>query len=279
MKTNSFSIDHKRKGIHWLPFLFVLISFCSSAQMNISGKSGLIYIPDAKEVKDGTLRIGYAFNPVNYALRTKSKNSEDIFFANFAVLPRLDISLSFLRLRSTPEKKIKQGLGDRQLDFRYLILKERNNLPSLALVLSTPFTIDAALLTHAIVATKQIEFSNQFGLDATLGYGSPYFLYRAEDNLTNSNIFSNLRWQKKSEYRYNNGYLTGPFGGIKLNYQNIAGVMAEWDSQKLNIGAYGIIGKGWTVQAGLLNFDQVMFGSSFAVDLFKPTRKIAKLYE
>lgn len=269
----------KRKGAQWLPFLFILLVHQTSAQMNLSGKSGLIYIPDAREVKDGTLSFGYVYNPVNYALRTKGKNSEDIFFANFVVLPRLDISLTFLRLRSTPEKRIKQGLGDRQLDFRYLILKEKKNVPSVALVLSTPFTIDAALLTHALVATKRFELSQNVGIEATVGYGSPYFLYRAEDNLTNSNIFSNLKWQKKSEYRYNNDYLVGPFGGIKLDYQNKAGVMAEWDSQKLNIGAYGIIGKRWTVQAALLNFDQVMFGSSFAVDLFKPTRKIEKLYE
>lgn len=279
MKVSILILRNKRKGTKWLPFLFVFISIYSYAQMSISGKSGLLYTPDAKEVKDGTLSIGYMNNPVNYALRIKNINSEDVLFANLVVLPRLDISLSFLRLRSSSQRKIKQGLGDRQLDFRYLILKEKKNFPSVALALSTPFTIDAALLTHVVVATKQFKLNSKFGFEGTLGYGSPYFLYRAEDNLTNSNIFSNLKWQKKSEYRYNNGYLTGPFGGIKLNYQNRAGVMAEWDSQKLNIGVYGTLWRRWTIQAGLLNFDQVTFGSSFAVDLFKPTTKVRKLYE
>ncbi|NBA85266.1 hypothetical protein GVN16_05810 [Emticicia sp. CRIBPO] len=247
--------------------------------MNLSGKSGLMYIPDALEVSDGMFSLGYNYNPVNYGLRSKGSNPERTLFANLTVVPRLDISFSLLQIISTNENKVKEALGDRQLDIRYLLMKEKEKWPSIAIALSTPFTIDAAMLTQVIVATKQFKLSENVGLEATAGYGSPYFLYRSEDNLTNSNIFSNMKWQKKSEYKFNNGYLTGPFGGVKLDYQKKAGLMAEWDSQKLNLGAYGIIGKRWTVQAGLLNFDQVMFGSSFAVDLFKPTRKIEKLYE
>lgn len=269
----------KRKGAKWLPFLFILLGHLSFGQMNLSGKSGLMYIPDAAEIYDGTFRLGYNYNPVNYGLRNNMKNPERFFFGNLTIIPRLDISLSFLQMISTDTYKVKEALGDRQLDVRYLLAKEHKKSPSVAIALSTPFTIDAAMLTQVIVATKHFKLSEDVGLEATAGYGSPYFLYREEGNLTNSNIFSNMKWQKKSEYRYNNGYLTGPFGGIKLDYQKKAGIMAEWDSQKLNVGAYGVIRKRWTVQAGLLNFDQVMFGSSFAVDLFKPTRKIEKLYE
>lgn len=247
--------------------------------MNLSGKSGLLYIPDAVEIPDGTFRLGYNYNPVHYGLRAKNKNPERILFANLAVIPRLDISLSLLQIISTNKNRVKEALGDRQLDIRYLLIKEKQKWPSVAIALSTPFTIDAAMLTQVIVATKHLKINDRLSAEATIGYGSPYFLYRSEDNLTNSNIFSNMKWQKKSEYKFNNGYLTGPFGGVKLDFQKKFGIMAEWDSQKLNIGAYGVIGKRWTVQTGLLNFDQVMFGSSFAVDLFRPTTKVKKLYE
>jgi len=273
------NVYYKRKGAKWLPFLFILLSHLGFGQMNLSGKSGLMYIPDAKEIDTGGFRLGYNYNPVDYGLRGKGLNPENILFFNLAVVNRLELNLSFLKMVSTEKRKVKEALGDRQLDVRYLLFKEKRKWPSVAIALSTPFTIDAAMLTQVIVATKHFKLSENIDLEATAGYGSPYFLYRAEDNLTNSNIFSNMKWQKKSEYKYNNGYLTGPFGGVKLEYQKKAGLMAEWDSQKLNVGAYGIIGKRWTVQAGLLNFDQVMFGSSFAMDLFKPTTKVKKLYE
>ncbi len=247
--------------------------------MNLSGKSGLMYITNASEIATGTFRFGYNYNPADYGLRGRGLNPENILFFNLAVLNRVELNLSFLRMISNEKRLVKEALGDRQLDVRYQLLKEKSKWPSVAIALSTPFTIDAAMLTQVVVASKHFELSDHLNLEATAGYGSPYFLYREEDNLTNSNIFSNMKWQKKSEYKFNNGYLTGPFGGIKLDYQKKAGVMAEWDSQKLNIGAYGIIGKRWTVQAGLLNFDQVMFGSSFAVDLFRPTTKVKKLYE
>jgi hypothetical protein len=267
------------KGAKWLPFLFIFSFYKVYCQENISGKSGLMYIPDAKKMRDGVFKLGYVYNPVNYALRGKRVNPERILYTNLTIVPRLDITFSLLQKISTPENKASEALGDRQLDIRYLLVKESLRRPSLAIVLSSPFTIDAALLTQAIVLTKSIKLMNGFFLEPTVGYGSPYFVYRAESNYTNSNVFSNFKWQKKSEYKHNNGYLTGPFGGVKLDYQRKAGIMAEWDSQKLNVGAYGIIGRRWTLQAGLLNFDQVMFGSSFAVDLFRPTTKVKKLYE
>jgi hypothetical protein len=266
------------RGSVILPFLLLLINVQQVlAQVNLSGKPGLMFTPNAVETEDGLLRLGYNYNPIRYALRGRNKNPERILYANLTVLPRLEVNINFLQMISTSTRKVKEALGDRQLDLRYLILKEKKNRPSLAVVLTTPFTIDGAMLTHALVATKNIAVNQDFNLEVSAGYGSPYYLYRDESNLQNSSILSNLTWQKKSEDRYKNHYLQGPFGGAALRYRKWAGVMAEYDSKHLNAGAFVTLFKRWTIQAGLLNGDQVMFGTSYAVNLFKTSKKIQKL--
>ena len=265
-------------GVYYL-LGFLVFSYSSWAQVNLSGKTGLLYIPTATASKDGDLSFGYNYNPIGYTLRNNHTNPERVLFANISLLPRLNITVLLLQAIPTDKSKIKEGLGDRQIDISYLVLKEKPKFPSLAIVMSSPFTISAALLTHAIVATKHFNINSHLNWEATAGYGSPYFIYRHEDNLKNSNIFSQFTFEKKSEYVHNNGYLIGPFAGVKLAYQNQAGVMAEWDSQHLNVGAYATLWKSWTIQAGLLNGDQLMFGTSYHVQLLKPKKRIAKLDE
>jgi hypothetical protein len=266
------------KGSLVLPFLLLLLSLQHSfAQVNLSGKPGLMFTPSAVETEDGLLRLGYNYNPIRYGLRGRNRNPERILYANLTVLPRLEVNINFLQMISTSTHKVKQGIGDRQLDLRYLILKEKKHRPSLAVVLTTPFTIDGAMLTHALVATKNVAVSKDLNLEVSAGYGSPYYLYRDESNLKNSSILSNFTWQKKSEDRYKNHYLQGPFGGAALRYRKWAGIMAEYDSKHINAGAFVTLFKRWTIQAGLLNGDQVMFGTSYTVSLLKSSKKIQKL--
>ena len=268
-----------RRGGWILPFLLLFFSVGAEAQTNISGKPGLIYIPSATLTEDGTLRMGANYNPVRYGFRRRGRNPERIIFANLTILPRLDVNVNLLQLISTNQYPVKEALGDRQLDLRYVLLKETAKRPSLAVVLSSPFTIDAALLTHVVVATKTFQLSPELKAIATLGLGSPYFVYRNESNLANSNIFSKFTWQKKSETRYANQYLEGPFGGLQLQYRNKVGLMVEYDTPFLNVGAYAHLFRHWTVQAGLLNGDQVTVGTSYAFELLKPSKRAKKAYE
>jgi hypothetical protein len=273
---------HKLKNLsHWkgsvaLSFLLLFNGFSSIAQVNNSGKPGLIFTPSALETEEGLFRFGYTYVPIDYALRARNRNPERVVYANVTILKRLEITASLLKVISTKERKVREAIGDRQLDLRYLILREKSNRPSLAVVLTTPFTIDGAMLTHALIATKNFRLSENLKLEGSVGYGSPYYLYRNEGNLTSSSILSNYKWQKKSKDRYKNHYLEGPFGGAALHYRSIGGVMAEYDSQNINIGAYAKLFKAWTIQAGLLNFDQVTVGTSVAVSLLKPSRRLKK---
>jgi hypothetical protein len=263
-----------KKGSILLSFFLLLMALSATAQINNSGKPGIIFTPSAVETQEGLFRFGYNYVPVNYGLRRRGRNPERVIYANITILKRLEISASLLQLIATDKYKVREAIGDRQLDVRYLILKEKKNHPSLAVILTTPFTIDGAMLTHALVATKNFQLTQDLKLEASAGYGSPYYLYRDEKNLTNSSILSNFTWQKKSEDKFKNHYLLGPFGGAVLHYKNVGGVMAEWDSRHVNVGAYARLFKCWTIQAGLLDGKQLTAGTSVAINLLKPSRRL-----
>ncbi len=266
----------KWKGGIVLSFLFTILALKAQAQVNVSGKPGLIFTPNAVQVEDGLFRFGYHYNPTSYALRRRNRNPERILYASVNLLNRLEISATLLQVISTDQYKVNEAIGDRQLDIRYLVLKEKPKRPSLALVLTTPFTINGAMLSHALVATKNFTLHQNLKLELNAGFGSPYYLYRDEDNLSNSNMLSSFKWQKKSEDRYKNHYLQGPFGGAVLHYKKWGGVMAEWDSKHVNVGAYTRLFNCWTIQAGWLNADQLTVGTSVAVNLLKPSRRLKK---
>lgn len=267
------------KGVCWLPFLLLFVCFQARSQANLSGQTGLIYIPTANPSTDGLFRIGYNYNPEKYALKRNGKYNEQVFYINLALAKRLEINVNFLKLISKDSAPIKDGLGDRQIDIRYLVVKESKTFPAIAIILSSPFTIDAAMLTEVAVATKHFDLSTDWSLETSLGYGSPYFVYRDVKNLDNVDIFSGFKWQKKSEYAFNTPYLIGAFGGVNLKYKNIVGLMAEWDSQKANVGCYVKPWKRLTLQGALLNGNQVMFGGSYTVSLLKTPKRIEKLHE
>ena len=52
--------------------------------------------------------------------------------------------------------------------------------------------------------------------------------------------------------------------------------MVEWDSQHLNVGAYALLFKHWTIQAGLLNGDQLTAGTSYSVPLLRLPKRLRK---
>lgn len=266
--------------IRRISFIILLISCMTTqsakAQINLSGKPGLIYTPSAVESPDGQFRFGYNYNPIKYALRGRGRNPERIIYANVTILKRLEINVNLLQMIDSKYRNVKEALGDRQLDLRYLILKEKKNQPSLAVVITTPFTIDGAMLTHALVTTKNFELSPALRLETSIGYGSPYYLYRDVSNLNNSGMISGFVWQKKSEDRYKNHYLEGPFGGAVLHFKNVGGIMAEYDANNINVGIYAKFFKSWTVQAGLLNGDQITFGTSYALSLIKPSKRLKR---
>ncbi|PRY03980.1 exopolysaccharide biosynthesis protein YbjH [Pontibacter ummariensis] len=259
-----------------LLFLLLPGAISTYAQQNLSGKPGLIYTPTARETPDGSFTLGYTYNPVRYGLRRNGKNPEQILYANLTLIPRLSLGVELLQLLSTEEYPVKEALGDRQLDLSYLVLKEKAKRPSLALILSSPFTVDAAMVTYALVASKNVSLSEKIQAELSAGMGSPYYVFRDESVNKRLNFLANYKLQKKSEDRYQNNYLAGPFGGVRVSYQHKGGLLAEWDSQKINMGGYVTLFRKWTIQAAVLNFDQLSFGSSYTLSLQALPKQLRK---
>lgn len=261
----------RKRGVRRLPFFVVFWLGLGSlqAQNNLSGQLGLMNVPSAAMSPDGTFKIGYNYNPVHYNLRHKFGEPEQVLYFNLTLFPRLELNVNFLQFGFNAVHPPKEGLGDRQLEVKYLIMKEGMYKPALAVIMTTPFTIDAAMLTHVMVASKHFKLNHEFDLETNVGYGSPYFIFRDVKNLENADIFSGFKWQKKSEYIYNNGYLVGVFAGAKISYHKKVGVMAEWDSNRMNVGVYASLFKRFTLQAALLKGDQVLWGAAYQCPLFK----------
>ena len=244
------------------------------AQVNVSGKSGLIYIPTAEVQEDRTFSAGYAYNPKDYAFRFNKRNSESIAFVNLVFLPRFEVNINLLNPNG-PIRFGDKGIGDRQIDLRYVVLTEKAKRPSVAVILSAPFGIDNSLITNAVVATKHLTITKSITAAVTVGMGSPYSFYRAGiRNEQNSDILSGFTLTDKRDRPYY--YLAGPIGGVKIDFARKGGVMIEWDSQHLNVGAYALLFKHWTVQAGLLNGDQLTMGTSCAFNVRRLPKRLRK---
>ncbi|MCF2502638.1 YjbH domain-containing protein [Dyadobacter sp. CY107] len=257
----------------------LILVICSKviAQSNISGKPGLIYIPTARYVPDGNMEIGLHFFPGNYGFNSDNQNPGRVLSLNLTVLPRFDININVLQLFSTAANPVKLGLGDRQLDFRYLLMKESKSRPSLAFITSTPTSISPTLLTHALVATKHFNVAKEWEAEVTAGYGSPYHVYRKGSTLDNYGLFANMAFEKKEDYAYHKRYLEGPFGGVSFTFRSKVGLMLEYDSQNINAGVYVRALKNWVIQAAVLNGEQITFGSAYNFSLLKQSRRMLSL--
>ena len=244
------------------------------AQVNVSGKAGLLYVPSAEVVEDGTFSIGYTYNPSNYAFRFNRQNSESISFVNLVLLPRLEVNINLLNPNG-PIRFGDKGIGDRQIDLKYVVLLEKAKRPSVAVILSAPFGIDNSLITNALVATKHVSVTKTITAAFTVGIGSPYSIFRAGvRNDQDSDIFTGYTLKDKRDKPYY--YLAGPIGGVKLDFAKKGGLLVEWDSQHVNVGAYALLFKHWTVQAGVLNGDQLTVGTSYAMQLLRLPKRLRK---
>lgn len=263
--------------------MFVLLGMVPGktiAQLNISGKPGLIYVPSARALNDGDFVLGGFYNPNRYSLlginnrgsEPLQQNAELINSATLCFVPRLEVSLTLLNaIGYLPLNS--RGIGDRQFDLKYQLLRETPRQPALALILSAPFGLNNSLITHAVVASKTVALTDRIQAEFTAGYGSPYYFDKSGGG--DKYDFTG-GYELRNKYKNRGRYLTGPFGGAVLRFDQRAGLMAEWDSKHLNVGGYVSLFDRWTLQAGLLNFDQVTLGTSYAVSLHKLPKRLTQ---
>ena len=254
------------RGGFWLPFVFFMQFQTSVAQVNITGKKGLMLIPTAEATTDGQVSLGRATVPAEHSFYARNRFDDHIYYANLTFIPRLEINFILIRAAATTTQ-LRQGLGDRQLDMKYLLAKETKWRPSVAVLFTFPFSIFPPVSMNALVATKQGRISEAISWQATLGYNAPFVLYRTESNLNNSRFYTLFAVKRKDPTAYGGRFLLGEFGGVKVSYRHKVGVMGEWDGQKVNIGAYAVVGQRLTLQAALLAGKQLGWGVTYQTPL------------
>ncbi|MFN3587886.1 MAG: YjbH domain-containing protein [Spirosomataceae bacterium] len=254
------------RGGFWLPFVFLMSVQLAVAQVNIAGKKGLMLIPTAEATADGTFTLSALTIPPPYSFVQQNQlYGNVIYVAGLTVLPRLDIQFQFINVYATNNApKIPFGLGDRQLDFRYLLVKETKKRPSVAVAATFPFSKFAPTSSTTLVATKTWWADKDFQVQLSAGYGLPVYFFRDESNLNNYNFTTLMRVGKKNP---DTDYLVGEFGGVKLSYRQKVGVMGEWDGQKVNVGAYAVIGQRLTLQTALLAGKKLGWGVTYQTPL------------
>jgi hypothetical protein len=255
-------------------FLILFLLFFSNniqSQVNIMGKPGYMMTPSADWIEEKPLGFTFSYVPNEYSLfeTPVDKNTLNFYNVRAGITSFMEVNLSIARRPQIPDKI---GVGDRQLDFRFRLLKEKEHWPALVLGWTPPGSASPILAHDYLVATKH--FNTSMGnFSATLGYGSPYVLVRSQGG-----NFLDLQIKKKKDYR-GVEYLTGVYGAASYMPVNFGGIMIEHDTQTFNAGIF-VKYKEWLyLQAYTFEAKKIAFSTSinFSLDFSPHTlRKYAK---
>lgn len=195
------------------------------------GKPGYINSPSADWVEDRPLGFSFGYLPSEYSIFTTG-HAVQFYNARLDVTSFMSINLSVAYRREQAEQN-KLGIGDRHIDFRFRLLREKEYLPSIVLGWTPPGSVAPYLAHDYLVATKNFKTGlGKFQVNA--GYGSPWVF------LSNSHAdsFLDLHIEKKIDTRMKSDYLTGFFGGVSWQPLDFIGLMLEYDSNTVNGGLY-----------------------------------------
>ncbi|MDT0642315.1 YjbH domain-containing protein [Zunongwangia sp. F363] len=210
--------------------LLVFVPQCRG-QVNILGKEGYMLIPSAGWKENRQLAFSFAYLPWEYSVfkPESEKNTVNFYSASVRFASFMEAGISVAYRPRMPENI---GVGDRQLDLRFRILKETKTRPALVLGWTPPGSASPVLAHDYLVATKQ--FKSALGdFEVTAGYASPYVFPRKK----NGKNYFDLEVIKKDDLR-SGQYLSGFFGGITYKPVRFGGLMLEYDTRNFNAGAF-----------------------------------------
>ena len=260
-----------RSLAHFLIFPFLFFTNNIQSQVNIMGKPGYMTTPSAEWLDGKQLGFTFSYVPNEYSLFETPINKNTLNFYNVraSITSFMEVNLSIAHRPQIPDKV---GVGDRQLDFRFRLLKEKELWPALVLGWTPPGSVSPILAHDYLVATKH--FNSSIGnFSASLGYGSPYVLVRKPKGK-----FFDLQIKNKEDFR-GIKYLTGFYGAASYMPVEFGGIMMEYDTQSFNTGIF-VIYKEWLyLQAYTFEGKKIAFTTSINLSLdFSPNtlRKYAK---
>lgn len=243
-------------------------------QVNIFGKPGVISTPTAEWNEEKPLSLSFAYMPEEYSHQILEEaavagQSFRFFNARINLTSFMDIGLT---IGYRPEIAERMGIGDRQMDVRFRLLKETASRPSIVLGWTPPGSASPILAHDYLVLTKS--FDTRAGdLTVSAGYGSPYVFWKNPDH---DNIWDYFNIEKKRSADVPNRYLSGFFGSLKYSPVSFGGLSLEYNSETLNAGAY-VNYKDWFYLQGY-TFEGREWGFSFSahIPLDLPPRSIRR---
>lgn len=210
-----------------------------NAQYNVLGKPGFILAPSASEIKE-SLSLGITYMPQNIVFRgdRASPEGEHVYHAGVSLTEFFQVNLNITYSIDQP----RNGIGDRHIDFRIQLLKERKIFPALVIIAVPPGASTNFLAHNALIAGKQfaaglVEVSAGYGLPYNIGgravtvASSPLEIYDKRDKGYWYLIggFAGVA-AKPSEWLRLSAEITnrGPAAGIGLNYKKILQGQLNW---------------------------------------------------
>lgn len=246
-----FSIKHGWNPVirQALLFLLMLVSPQFARSQSLNGTTGLVTVPTAGILSDGQVRFGANYVDKEYNVRTHEHNQHR-YFITLGYLPGLEVSLRLtrnhmVRLEHSQEQ---QWPGDRGASVRLRVSGEKGYRPSLVLGAHdflSAFGGSEAVWFNALylAASKNIQYGEgpvAFGFN--LGYGTD--------------------WMKATHHEF-----VGVFGGLSMEYGDIATLLLEYDTKKVNGGMRFEFFRHVQILLALLNMDSFSAGASVSFSL------------
>lgn len=234
------------------------------------GKPGAINTPSAEWLDETPLGFSLANLPGDYSMFSRETGDNVIFYnarINLTSFFAANVSIAY---RAEKAEQNKLGIGDRQLDLKFRVIKEKDFLPAVVVGWTPPGSAAPYLSHDYIVLTKNIKASLG-NIRLSAGYGSPYVFRRKKDSGSYFDIFV----EKKSDF-LNANYLTGFFGSMVYEPVTWGGILLEHDSNTVNAGLFVTPLKWFTVQLTTYEFKQFSYvaGLNFQLDLLPKKLRI-----
>ncbi len=185
------------------------------AQVNLSGLSGYWNSPSAQVLGDADAEVGYNTIPKRWTYDHRNEYRNDVYFATVGFIPRVEVSA---RVTAIPGFYKFQGIdsltrysdADRMLSGKLQVVRGRRWIPDLTLGVEDPFGT-RRFHTSYVVAGRSFRFGTTH-VRADAGYA--FILPR--------NVAGHT--------------LKGGFLGVDARFIDALGLVAEYDSEKWNLG-------------------------------------------
>ncbi|MBN1466980.1 YjbH domain-containing protein [candidate division KSB1 bacterium] len=228
-------------------FAVLALAHCGAQAQSLSGIPGLVHVPTADFMQDGTFYIGGSFLPRQTLSYSNFSRDGLVLFSSLTFLPFLEVDLRFTKQVG---RSAAQGhTVDRSPSVRCRVLREKQKSPAVVFGIHDIFsTIEHGGARHfgaAYVVLSKRFFSSQFLIAPSLGYGFDLFEARGRE-------------------------LVGLFGGVRIRSTHFRRVafLADYDTKYFNVGADLYLGDLFRCKFGLANFHYFTANASMHFSLF-----------